>query len=41
MPTLPLLRTGLAPIAQWLIVPPLAFWLMQRTRTPGAQGAQT
>jgi hypothetical protein len=31
MPTLPLLRIGLAPAAQWLIVPPLAFWWARRS----------
>ena len=30
MPTLPLLRTGLAPAAQWLILPPLALWWARR-----------
>jgi hypothetical protein len=31
MPTLPLLGTGLAPLAQWLILPPLGFWLVRRS----------
>lgn len=26
MPKLPLIGTGLAPFAQWLLIPPLAFW---------------
>lgn len=26
MPTLPWLGTGLSPLAQWLVIPPLAFW---------------
>lgn len=31
MPTLPLVRTGLAPAAQWLIIPPIAFWWARRS----------
>lgn len=30
MPTLPLLGTGLAPLFQWLLLPPLILWLARR-----------
>lgn len=30
MPVLPLLGTGLAPVAQWLLIPPLVVWLARR-----------
>ncbi len=30
MPRLPILGTGLAPIAQWLVVPSLALWYLKR-----------
>jgi hypothetical protein len=30
MPTLPLIGYGLAPFAQWLLVPPLALWWARR-----------
>lgn len=30
MPTLPLLGTGLAPVAQWLVLPLLGFWWARR-----------
>ncbi|HCJ50545.1 MAG: hypothetical protein COZ20_03550 [Gallionellales bacterium CG_4_10_14_3_um_filter_54_96] len=30
MPRLPLLGTGLAPLLQWILIPPLALWLTQR-----------
>lgn len=30
MPTLPVLGTGLAPLLQWLILPPLLVWLVRR-----------
>ncbi|MDR5904907.1 MULTISPECIES: hypothetical protein [Halomonadaceae] len=30
MPTLPLLGTGLAPLLQWLVLPPLVVWLARR-----------
>lgn len=30
MPTLPLLGTGLAPLLQWLLLPPLIVWLARR-----------
>jgi len=31
MPRIPPLGSGLAPIAQWLIIPPLAFWWARRS----------
>jgi hypothetical protein len=30
MPTLPLIRTGLVPVVQWLVLPPLGFWVVRR-----------
>lgn len=30
MPTMPLLGTGLAPLMQWLLLPPLILWLARR-----------
>lgn len=33
MPTLPLLGTGLAPILQWIILPPLIVWFVRRQLT--------
>jgi hypothetical protein len=30
MPQLPLIGTGLSPLAQWLIIPPLALWWARR-----------
>lgn len=30
MPTLPLIGSGLAPFAQWLLVPPMALWWARR-----------
>jgi hypothetical protein len=30
MPRLPLLGTGLAPLLQWLLIPPLVIWLVRR-----------
>jgi hypothetical protein len=30
MPTLPLLGTGLLPLSQWIILPPLVVWFVQR-----------
>lgn len=30
MPTLPLIGSGIAPLAQWFLVPPLAFWWANR-----------
>ena len=30
MPTLPVLGTGLLPILQWLIIPPLIIWFVKR-----------
>ncbi len=32
MPRLPWLGTGLAPLAQWIVVPALAFWRLARSR---------
>jgi hypothetical protein len=34
MPTLPLIGTGLLPLAQWLLVPSTAFWLARYRLTP-------
>jgi len=31
MPTLPLVGTGLSPLAQWLILPPLGLWWSRRS----------
>ena len=40
MPTLPLIGTGLAPLAQWIVVPTLALTLARtRARDPGPQTA--
>jgi hypothetical protein len=33
MPTLPLLGTGLLPLLQWLILPPLVVWFVRRQLT--------
>ncbi|MDP9369136.1 MAG: hypothetical protein M3Q03_12805 [Chloroflexota bacterium] len=33
MPTLPWLGTGLLPLLQWMILPPLVVWFVQRQRT--------
>lgn len=30
MPRLPLLGTGLAPLLQWVVIPPLVVWLVRR-----------
>jgi len=30
MPTLPMIGSGVAPLAQWMIVPPLALWWARR-----------
>jgi hypothetical protein len=30
MPQLPLIGTGLSPLAQWIVVPSLAFWWARR-----------
>jgi hypothetical protein len=38
MPRLPLLGTGLAPVLQWLIIPPLAFWWAHRATQPDVAG---
>jgi len=39
MPTLPWLGTGLAPLAQWLVVPPLALVWATRARAPATTNA--
>ncbi|MDP9473303.1 MAG: hypothetical protein M3Q71_22010, partial [Chloroflexota bacterium] len=33
MPTLPVLGTGLLPLLQWVILPPLVVWFVQRQFT--------
>lgn len=33
MPTLPLLGTGLLPLLQWLVLPPLVVWFVRRQLT--------
>ncbi len=33
MPVLPLLGTGLLPLLQWMILPPLVVWFVQRQIT--------
>jgi hypothetical protein len=33
MPVLPVLGTGLAPLAQWLFIPPFALWIARRAVT--------
>ncbi len=30
MPTLPILGTGVAPLLQWLLIPPLVLWIVRR-----------
>jgi hypothetical protein len=30
MPVIPVLGTGLSPVAQWLVIPPLGFWWARR-----------
>ncbi|MBI2735959.1 MAG: hypothetical protein HYX38_05320 [Rhodospirillales bacterium] len=35
MPKLPLIRSGLAPVAQWVLIPPAAFWWAKRTISQG------
>jgi hypothetical protein len=37
MPQLPLLGTGLSPLTQWIVVPPLAFWWARRPLLARAQ----
>jgi hypothetical protein len=39
MPRLPWLGTGLAPVAQWLVVPPLALWRSDRAAARARAGA--
>jgi hypothetical protein len=41
MPRLPVVGTGLSPLAQWLVVPPLAFWWARRTVVALAQPKET
>jgi SCO1/SenC family protein len=41
MPQLPLIGTGLAPPAQWLTIPPLAFWWARRPLTAHAINANS
>jgi hypothetical protein len=33
MPVVPILGTGLSPLAQWLVIPPAAFWWARRPAT--------
>lgn len=33
MPTLPILGTGLSPLLQWIILPPLVVWFVRRQLT--------
>lgn len=33
IPTLPLLGTGLSPLLQWSLLPPLVLWLVRRQLT--------
>ncbi len=33
MPVMPLLGTGLLPVAQWILLPPLVVWLVRRQLT--------
>ncbi|MEA2118775.1 hypothetical protein [Halovibrio sp. HP20-50] len=35
MPVLPLLETGLAPVAQWIILPLLQLWFVRRQLLEG------
>lgn len=37
MPVLPILGTGLAPLAQWLVVPPLSLWYLRRLQRTGSK----
>ena len=36
MPRLPLIGTGLAPVVQWIVVPLLVLWYMQRLTAKAA-----
>jgi hypothetical protein len=41
MPRLPILGTGLTPVVQWLVIPPLVLWFVRRqtgARAPGSGG---
>ena len=43
MPRLPVLGTGLLPVIQWLVLPPLVVWFVRRqigTRAPKCQGRE-
>jgi len=35
MPHLPVLGTGLLPLLQWLVIPPLVLWFIRRQIAPG------
>jgi hypothetical protein len=35
MPTLPVIGTGLSPLAQWIVIPLAAFWWSRRARAVG------
>lgn len=37
MPTLPAIGVGLSPLAQWIIIPIVAFWLARPLAVPSAQ----
>lgn len=41
MPLVPPLGTGLSPLLQWLILPPLGFWLARRLVIPPRGDAQS
>jgi hypothetical protein len=38
MPLLPVLGVGLTPLLQWMVIPPLAFWLARRQGDRAAPG---
>lgn len=40
MPTLPWLVTGVSPLAQWVIMPGLGFWLIRRSALRSRQNAE-
>jgi hypothetical protein len=33
MPVIPLLRVGLAPLLQWVVLPPIVVWFVRRQLT--------
>jgi hypothetical protein len=35
MPRLPVIGTGLLPLLQWLVIPPLVLWFVRRQIAPG------